>query len=201
MPEEPDAPAYESPEIEDGYCTLAEYKAYRNIPEAVIKDDAVLAALIERASRYIDRQTGQRFVAATAMRQYEPPASSELELEAALQTLSGLVNADGTTIALGDVRLLPLNGEYKTRIRLTADAPGWGGGDGLVEVTGSWGRFAEPPEDIRLACMEIVRAAEARRTGQGSEAVARVTAAGVVITPQDTPKQAMAIIKMYRRLT
>lgn len=200
MPEEPETPPYVPPAISDGYCTLAEYKAYRGIAEEVIKDDAVLAALIESASRYIDRQTGQTFCGKAATRLYEPPAGRELALEAALQTLSGLVNADGTAIPVNDVRLLPLNGEYKDRIRLKADVPGWGVEE-LVQVTGSWGRFAAPPEDICLACMEIVRAAEMRRSGQGSEAVARVTAAGVVITPQDTPKQAMAILKMYRRMT
>lgn len=58
----------------------------------------------------------------------------------------------------------------------------------------------EPMEDIRDACLMIAHNVYKKRSGQGTSSIATVTAAGVVITPQDVPGEAMAAIKSHRRI-
>lgn len=57
-----------------------------------------------------------------------------------------------------------------------------------------------PMPDIVQACLEISASAYRRRKGQGMTGAAQVTAAGVVITPQDVPGQAREILNKYERL-
>ncbi|MBU2249808.1 MAG: hypothetical protein KKD77_23880, partial [Gammaproteobacteria bacterium] len=57
-----------------------------------------------------------------------------------------------------------------------------------------------PMPDIIQACLEISASAYRRRKGQGMTGAAQVTAAGVVITPQDVPGQAREILNKYERL-
>jgi hypothetical protein len=54
--------------------------------------------------------------------------------------------------------------------------------------------------DIKGACLEIANSAYKRRFGENVSGVATVTGAGVVITPQDIPSGARAVIKRYARL-
>jgi hypothetical protein len=58
----------------------------------------------------------------------------------------------------------------------------------------------KPQADIVQACLEIAASAYRRRKGQGVTGAAQVTAAGVVITPQDVPGQAREIINKYVRV-
>lgn len=57
----------------------------------------------------------------------------------------------------------------------------------------------QPVADIKNACMEIVNGLFHRRTGQNITGIAEVTAAGVVITPQDVSSFARDIIQNYTR--
>jgi hypothetical protein len=57
----------------------------------------------------------------------------------------------------------------------------------------------EPMEDIREACLMVANNFFRKRTGKNVASVATVTAAGVVITPQDIPGDAMRIIKDHTR--
>lgn len=54
--------------ITNGYCTLAELKAWLDITDT--NDDGELEAVIEAASRWIDDMTGRRFYSATEARYY-----------------------------------------------------------------------------------------------------------------------------------
>ena len=193
--------------ISNGYCTLAEFTAYKGASSTDAGDDGVIEDLIEGASRHIDRQTGRTFYARTETRTYDVPEGRELRLDDDLISVTTLTNGDGDEISADDYILLPANTDVKRKIRLKqGSAERWeldsdSNSEQVISVLGSWGRFAEAPDDIKLACLEIAREAYNRRTGKGTEGVARVTAAGVVISPTDVPKSAMAIIKMYRRMT
>ena len=57
----------------------------------------------------------------------------------------------------------------------------------------------QPIADIRTACLLIAHNFYKQRTGKGVAAVATVTPAGVVISPQDIPGAAMRIIKKNKR--
>ena len=53
--------------------------------------------------------------------------------------------------------------------------------------------------DIVQSCLEMAASAYRRRKGNGTTGAAQVTAAGVVITPQDVPGQAREILDKYVR--
>jgi hypothetical protein len=57
----------------------------------------------------------------------------------------------------------------------------------------------QPMEEARNAVCEIVNTAYRRRFGQTVSGEARVTAAGVVISPRDIPAMAQAFIQTYQR--
>lgn len=190
------------PSITSGYCTLAEFQAYRVAPSGA--DEAVLAQLIEAASRYIDQEAGCTFFAVEEVRWYDVPEGDELRFGGDCLEVSEILNGDGSEISTQDYQLLPLNASAKRSVRVrrgarwVADA--WGETQGVIRIEGSWGRFEEAPPDIKLACMEIVRSMESRRSGQGAEGQASVTPFGIVIEPAGVPKQAAQIIRRYRRM-
>lgn len=57
----------------------------------------------------------------------------------------------------------------------------------------------QPIADIKNACMDIVNGLFHRRSGQNITGIAEVTAAGIVITPQDISSFARDIIQNYTR--
>ncbi len=193
--------------INNGYATLAEFKNYKKVTSSDAIDDGVIEDLIEGASRYIDAQTGRIFYARTETRKYDLPEGRELKLDEDLLTVTTLTNGDGDVIASSEYILLPPNTTAKRAIKLKqGSAEIWeldsdSNSEQVISVAGTWGLFASVPDDIKIACLEITRAAYNRRSGQKAEGVARVTAAGVVIEPMDVPKHAMGIVKSYRRMT
>ena len=52
-----------------------------------------------------------------------------------------------------------------------------------------------------MAVYEMVKQAYNRRSGENQEGTARLTAAGVVITPNDVPAFAQSVIRKYARKT
>ena len=50
------------------------------------------------------------------------------------------------------------------------------------------------------ACIEIANSMYKRKHGESMDSIARVTAAGIVITPQDISKYAASVIKKFRRI-
>jgi len=76
-------------------------------------------------------------------------------------------------------------------------------GDGnyemVISVAGTWGYAATAPHDIRQACLMIADSIYRRRVGENTSSTVKVTAFGVVITPQDVPSMAAGIIQKYRR--
>jgi hypothetical protein len=191
--------------ITNGYATLAEYKAYASIDSTDATDDGVIEDLIESASRYIDAQTGRTFYARTETRYFSVPGSRELRFDDDLLTITTLTNGNGTTIASTEYYFLPRNVSPKYALKLKeGSSTAWypdsdSNYEYVISIAGTWGYTATRPDDISAACMEITKASYGRRKGQNMQGVARVTAAGVVITPQDIPASAMAIIKRYRK--
>jgi hypothetical protein len=58
----------------------------------------------------------------------------------------------------------------------------------------------QPEPDIELACRMIVKNLYHNRFGQNATGAATITGAGVVISPEDIPASALAILKNYERL-
>ncbi|KKK75658.1 hypothetical protein LCGC14_2871530, partial [marine sediment metagenome] len=61
------------------------------------------------------------------------------------------------------------------------------------------GYMAAHTDDIREACLMITQSFVKRRFGKNVSGQVKVTAAGVVITPEDIPSAAADIINVYKR--
>jgi hypothetical protein len=206
--------------ISNGYATLAEYKSWiavRGMAGAVgtdVNDDAAIEILIEGASRYIDRETGQRFYADTsdATRYYTANDGGTYVYIDALSVAPTSVSCDFSRLrsyeALASVEydLLPdnalLDGYPYNKIELVASVatrlfPTQRRG---VRVVGKFG-YPTVPGDIKEACLSIVQNTYAARSGQTSGGSITVTAAGVVIRPQEVPAMAQKTIEHYRDIT
>jgi hypothetical protein len=204
--------------ITNGYCSLAELKAYA-IPQAGVDaaDDGVLEDLIESASRTIDKQTGRQFYATGTLalpvtRYYNTPSEGrnrrQLWLDEDLQSVSTLTNGDGVAIAATEYNLLPRNTSPKYAIALKKYSDDYwkfdddGEDEYVISVAGIWGYCAtgSHPDDIKEACQLIALSSYMRRHGQNLSERSIVTPAGVVVTPEDIPGRAWSIIKNYRRM-
>jgi len=192
--------------IANGYCTLAEFKAFKDIGSTDTGDDAVIESIVEAVSRYIDKETYMFFYADDAATYLiTPDLVGFLRLPYPLRVVTTLKtddDGDGTyenTWATTDYHLMPLNasefhwiqtnqnGDYAFPVGVLAG----------VQIVGNFG-FEAVPADINLVCMNIVKNVNGRREGQGDEAV-QITAAGVVITPKDISPYDRKVLNQYRR--
>lgn len=170
-------------------------------------DDAAIETVIEGVSRYIDLKTQRTFYARTATRYYDLPSSRELELDDDLLTITELLNGDDVEISSSDYNLIPRNDPPYRAIRLketstiywTLDSNG--NSEFVIDVAGTWGYMAAHTDDIREACLMTTQSFVKRRFGENVSGIAKVTAAGVVITPQDVPSSAADIINHYKKWT
>ena len=208
--------------ITNGYITTAEFRAtYKGSTGSY--DTGLIEDLIEAASRYIDSQAYRFFYSSTGAADgngvtayFTPELTDTLFVNDlhAIYSLKTDEDGDGTFentwdtgANTGDFWLMPFNAGvlgdtgafcYKwIDINPNGDytfpkAPR------SVQIVGSWG-WSGVPADIKVACYEIVNASYGRRSGQNMTAVAEITAAGVVLTPEDIPQSARKIINAYRR--
>ena len=195
--------------ITNGYATLAEYKLWADISSTDTNDDSVIEDLVELASRYIDHKTGRTFYARTETRYFDVPrmGSRELRLDDDLLTITTLTNGDDSSIANTEYNFIPKNITPYYAIRLKASSSAYwnfdsdGNGEFVISVAGTWGYTATAPDDIKSACLMIATSAYKRRFGESTSSTATITAAGVVLTPQDIPSQAADIIRLFVRFT
>jgi hypothetical protein len=200
--------------IVNGYCTLAEYKAFA-APEAGAHaaDDTVINDLITTASRIIDQETKRTFYARTATRLYDVPIQSgrvsrRLWLDDDLLTATTVTNGNGTVLTVADYYLDPVNETPKYAITIkrssilywTYDSDF--NSEGVISVAGTWGNNAtgSHPADIKTATLLVAASMYKRRFGENLSEKSIVTPAGVIVTPQDIPDMAWHIIKKYRRV-
>jgi len=195
--------------ITNGYCTLGDFKNYKDITSSDTTDDDVLEKIIESASRFIDNQSGQRFYSSTGQTLYFTAEDANFLLVPNLQSVTTLKTDDDgdrtyeDTWTTGDYDLMPYNASYQgvpySWIQTTPESDySFPLIEKGVEIKGDWG-YSAVPDEIRLACIEIAHAANARRSGQNLTGIAEVTAAGVVISPEDITPFAKAILMQYQR--
>jgi hypothetical protein len=96
-------------------ATLPEYKAYAvargqtaNISTDTA-DDAVLEAILEAATGYIEDNTQRQFTPFIETRRYDVPQGRELRLDAPLLEVITLTNGDGTVLTTTEYHLEPRN--------------------------------------------------------------------------------------------
>lgn len=191
--------------ITNGYATLQEALDYAGIKSTDATDDTVLEDLIESASRFIDTETLRTFYARTETRSYDVPTGRTLKLDDDLISITTLTNGDNTVLTTSDYFLVPANDSPKYAITLKQSSTKiWAldsnsNSEQVIDVLGSWGWASSVPKQINTVCLEIFKNAEGRRTGRNIGGVARVTGAGVVISPANVSRMAMGIINGFRK--
>lgn len=197
----------------NGYTTLDVIKRDKRIQATSIDemDDEMITDLITQASRYIDSETNHTFYARTETHYYSVPRNYSRRLvinDDDLLTVASVTNGNGDIIPVENYNLEPYNKTPKVAIVLKwsqSSSPFWmpdnrGNMEAVIQVAGTWGYATTAPADIEMACREIVINCYQNRFGQQNMAVAQITAAGVVLTPQDIPQMALRIISKYTRL-
>jgi len=203
--------------ITNGYATLAEYKNWITMRGSDVSadpvDDTIIEVHIEAASRYIDRETGKRFFADSVdkTRYYTADAPYLLDIDplsAAPTSVSIDTTGTRSYTALTqdtDFELLPYNaaleGQPYTQLAIIPQLasysfPTFSKG---IKVIGKFG-FPAAPTDIKEATLLIAQALNGSRSGQTSGGRVTVTAAGVVIRPEEVPPFAQRTIRHYRSL-
>lgn len=193
--------------ITNGYATLADFKAYKDISTTDSVDDGVIEKMIEAASRWLDVSIGRTFYARTETHYFDVPSGRELTLDDDLLTVTTLTNGDGTVLTTSHYNLVPKNKSpyYAVRLKETSTYL-WqmdtnGNTESVISLAGTWGYSSTAPDDIEQACLELAGNMYARRTGQQTDGVASVTAAGVVLQPRDIPGWVRGVIGSYKRRT
>jgi uncharacterized phiE125 gp8 family phage protein len=189
------------------YITLTEVKAYLSISGS--GDDALLTALIGRASRLIEDHTGRWFYADTQTRHYDAVGphivSRLLLLDADLLTITALTNGDGAVISADDCILRPQNDppyfgialKASSNVRWTyADDP-----EGAISVAGTWGYSAAIPAAVAQAALRLT-AHLYRQRDTGADwprAGGGITERGAAVAPPDLPWDITRLLLPYIR--
>lgn len=201
--------------LSNSYATLAEYKAWiavRGLEGAVgtdTSDDSIIEILIESASRYFDRETGERFYknAVDETRYYTTDKAYQVEFDALAEMTSLSVDYSGlrsyTAITSAEYDLLPANASVIgypytcAEINPSLSSAYFPTHRNAVKVIGKFG-WPSVPQDVKEAVLSIAQGLNSTRSGQSSSGNVTVTASGVVIRPQDVPAFAQKVILLYR---
>lgn len=198
------------------YCTSAEFRAELTVNDDDPVNDSVIVRCITDASRAIDSFCDRWFYSAPMTRVYSAPVDGQVLWLGGDDWLvvTTFTNGDGSTIAgsAAGLQYLPLNHTHFNSVRLRPSSGlTWLAADGdymgAVTVAGSAGyvdRAATDPESVRVvsntnrAALITAMAYYRKRRGLGVDA-ATVTAAGIILTPQGLPRDAVQLIEGYRR--
>lgn len=175
------------------YATVSQLKEYLSISGD--EDDALLERLVKAATAAIDSYCARRFAAVEATRRYgrESIAGTDLWLDDDLWSAQRVVN--GSELQSEDYILLPRNGPPYSRIRARS---GWNAAED-VEVTGTWGYSAEPPENIVHACVRLAAYYYRQRDAQVFDVTA-IPDQGVITVPKGIPADVRQLLSAYRRI-
>lgn len=197
--------------ITNGYVTLADAKAYLDIPVSDTADDAMIEQIVEAASRSIDRIAGRRFYldSVASARYYRTQDSysclvddigSTTDLAVALDTSGG--GAYSTTAVYNtDFILEPLNASANGRPWTLITMVGsylfpypWNYRPG-VRVTARWG-WPSVPDDIVEACLILTADLYKRKSSVGG--VLGLSELGA-IRMSPLGRDIASIVRAYRR--
>lgn len=195
--------------IDNGYCTLQQYKDYQNITTINAVDDGFIELAIEAASRWMDTESNTNFYGVTETDLYDVPLDNRATIlpNKYFISVSTLTNGDSTVLTTSEYFLLPANETPKTGIGIKkTSSNGWkptsvGETIQAISIAGVWGYSLIAPSDVLLATLEIARALYGRRSGQNMITKTIITPAGVVQIPEGVPAWAADTILKYRRVS
>lgn len=200
--------------INNGYCTLDEFKSYVTVRGGAIVDDAgddaVIEGIIEAVSRKIELLSGVVFWLSPVneTRYFQPVRSTICDVDDLVSVATLSVDYSNTRVYTDllptDFELLPDNaaahGNPYNQIRIAPNSsayfPTVARG---VRLSGKFG-YPSVPANIKNACLAITHNIWMSRSGQTSGGKVSITAGGIVIRPEDIPDHVMGDLRYYGML-
>lgn len=183
------------------YTTIAAVKTSLNITAST--DDALLTRIVSAASDWVDKHcnviTGG-FAAAESTRVYtvsDLAADGDLVLDVPLVSLTTLTDGAGVAVPSGNIRLLPLNGVLKWRLKLVDDDFALSDSNAQISVKGKFGYSTTPSEGVAEATIMLAAWIYKRYQAALQDATANQEL-GSVIYSSAMPKQVVELLKPYR---
>lgn len=148
------------------YSVIGDVKIVCGIPAGDTSRDDLINYLIPKVSRHIDRYCKRHFWPKTGSEVYDYQGEFKLWLRGDLQSLTSIVNGDGTTmdISTNKMFLYPLNGPPYQWIEMNVSSGitfRWTPttDQQAITVTGVWGYLedGDTPEPIKDACAEWIK--------------------------------------------
>jgi Phage gp6-like head-tail connector protein len=200
------------------YVTLQDVKTSLRI--TVADDDAIIADIISDVTAAIDSYCHRHFEpesdhgpAASHTHYFTPLLEVDggdlldwrtLNLRHDLAELTSITNGDGTSIAAGDVVLLPLNVKPTSFIRIkSAVNKTWtysGSPEGAVAIAGKWSYSLNVPDDIHRAALAWSEHMYRLRTGSAPTSVdVTISADGSAFVSSGMPRGVAQLLRPYIR--
>jgi hypothetical protein len=148
------------------YVTLANVRQHGGYKSTELGHDDEIDELIPRAESAIESYTNNVFnLGGTTTRYFdalEDVEGQKLYFDEWLASTTSLVitNGDGNTVASSEYVTLPRNGTPIYGLQLKSSSTvAWDyttSPENAISIVGYWGFSENPPEDIKLACIQLV---------------------------------------------
>ena len=186
------------------YANLTALRRYLGITST--DDDVLLTTLLDAATASIDNVCQRTFSAPTASTRYFDPtrdvAGALLLFGADCCELVSVTNGDGTLVTAYvteprnalpyyAVRLKALSGLSWT---YTTDA------ENSITVVGYWAYSRTPPADIQQACVRWAGFMYRQKDSTTYALQSFMPEQGMIMTPEEMPRDVQAALRPYRRL-
>ncbi len=189
------------------YATATDLKTYRGVSGT--GDDALLNALLVRASNAVDSYTGRRFSASSDTTRYFDAIGDHivgrriLYVDEDLYSVTTVTNGDGNTISSTYYTLVPKNTtpHYAIRLKDTYTSvwtytTSW---EDAISITGKWAYSENPTDDIIQATLRWASYMYSQKDAQVFDTTA-IPEAGVIQIPAGIPQDVRMLLRPYKRV-
>lgn len=175
------------------YTTVAEVKEYLGISTG--DDDALLGRLILAAQAAIEAHTSRRFEAVSATRSYPMDhwRDGVVFIGDDLRSITSVTTDAGDSWSASHFSFTP----PARVLYLTTGAPLPSPDARFFTVTGTWGFTAQPPEDIKQACIRLVGHMYRLKDAQAYD-VLGMSETGVMRVQPRLPADVVEMLKPYQ---
>ena len=194
------------------YVSVADMKTFLEITSS--SDDALLADIIEAASRAVDRMVNRTFEASTnTTRKFTPlpqryggniqSDGRTLMFDEDLCALTSITNGDGNVIPSTEYYLVAPNSTVYYGVALkTLSTYNWtytGSPEQSVLITGKWAYSETCPANVAMAVKKIVKHFYTSRSAESDSDRDVLSADGVVIAASKIPASVTKLMSPYVR--
>ncbi len=189
------------------YATATDLKTYLSITGT--GDDALLNALLVRASSAVDSYTGRRFAASSDTTRYFDAIGDHivggriLYVDEDLYSVTTVTNGDGNAISSTYYTLVPRNNTPHYAIRLKDSYTSvwtytttW---EDAISIVGKWAYSENPTDDIIQATLRWAGYLYKQKDAQVFDTTA-IPEAGVIQIPAGIPQDVRMLLRPYKRV-